>query len=268
MWFKVDDSIAFHAKTVAAGNAAMGLWTRAGAWCMQQTSEGRVPAHMVAALGTKQQAKALVSAGLWDETSDGYEFHDWLIYQPSAQDIKLAREAKTLKKVEAGRLGGIASGVARAKQNRSNREANDEANAKQNEAPSRPVPSPTTNPPTPSELAPPAARPKTTRRTAVPDHFPPDDETAAKCAEWAAVRAPGVSLRAETEHWLDYHRARGNTAADWTASWRTWMTRAQKDVDRQNGPRHAPNARQGHNDQILRGVLEQDTLYGQQELSA
>lgn len=31
-WFKVDDHLAFHRKTLAAGNEAMGLWVRAGSW--------------------------------------------------------------------------------------------------------------------------------------------------------------------------------------------------------------------------------------------
>jgi len=39
-WFKVDDTLAFHAKVVAAGNAAMGLWVRAGAHSMQQLTDG------------------------------------------------------------------------------------------------------------------------------------------------------------------------------------------------------------------------------------
>ena len=34
-WFNVDDGFAFHRKAVRAGNAAIGLWTRAGSWWMR-----------------------------------------------------------------------------------------------------------------------------------------------------------------------------------------------------------------------------------------
>jgi hypothetical protein len=140
-WFKVDDSLAFHAKTVAAGNAAMGLWLRAGAWCAQQLTDGRVPTHMVRALGgTSSAANALVDAGLWLRDDDGYRFHDWADYQPSAAEVHADRAAKHEKKVLAGRAGGLASGVARRKHQSSRSEANDEANGKQNEAPTRPDP--------------------------------------------------------------------------------------------------------------------------------
>jgi len=289
-WFKVDDSLAFHRKTVAAGNAAMGLWVRAGAWSAHQMNDGIVPASMVKSFGaTPAQVKSLIEVGLWLEEDGAFVFHDWEKYQPTSTEVRAERLRKSEIRAKAGRAGGLASGVSR-KANAAQDEANGQANAKQNEAkpkqspsnplkqneaptrpdPTRPVPAlpEEANPPPPSEVAPPPKTPKVTRRTAVPASFPPDDETAEKCADWAARVAPGVVLRSETEHWLDYHRARGNTAADWTASWRTWMTRAQKDVDRSNGGRSAPNARQSHNDQVLRGVLDQGAPFGQQELSA
>ena len=31
-WFKVDDNLALHPKVLGAGNAAMGMWVRAGSW--------------------------------------------------------------------------------------------------------------------------------------------------------------------------------------------------------------------------------------------
>jgi hypothetical protein len=44
--------------------------------------------------------------------------------------------------------------------------------------------------------------------------------------EWATTKASGVDLDAETERFLDHHRAKGSTFKDWTAAWRTWMSRA------------------------------------------
>jgi len=92
-WFKVDDNLAFHAKAVAAGNPALGLWVRAGSWAAQQLTDGFVPTHMLAALGTKQQAERLVAVGLWDRTEGGYAFHEWDERQPSRADVEAERAA-------------------------------------------------------------------------------------------------------------------------------------------------------------------------------
>ena len=99
-WFKVDDTLAFHGKTVAAGNAAMGLWVRAGAWSMQTLSDGFVPTHMARSLGTRGEAKRLVDAGLWVEKDDGYLFHEWTQRQPSRAKVQADREdnAERLRK--------------------------------------------------------------------------------------------------------------------------------------------------------------------------
>lgn len=140
-WFKVDDSLATHSKVALAGNAAMGLWVRAGAWASQQLTDGFIPRQVVPMLGNTSQAKKLVAAGLWAQEDGGYRFHDWQNYQPSAAEVAADRREKHEAKVRAGRAGGLASGIARRKHEPSNPEAGGEANGEQNEAPSRPVPS-------------------------------------------------------------------------------------------------------------------------------
>lgn len=92
-WFKVDDTLAFHAKTVAAGNAAMGLWVRAGAWSMQQLTDGFIPDHIARQLGTPSQAARLVLTELWVEKDGGYAFHEFEQRQPSRAKVMSEREA-------------------------------------------------------------------------------------------------------------------------------------------------------------------------------
>jgi hypothetical protein len=92
-WFKVDDTLSLHAKTVEAGNAAMGLWVRAGSWSMQQLTDGFIPGHIARQLGTRTEARRLVAAGLWDEKDDGYVFHEWDQRQPSRTKVMADREA-------------------------------------------------------------------------------------------------------------------------------------------------------------------------------
>lgn len=92
-WFKVDDTLALHTKTVVAGNAAMGLWVRAGSWSMQTLSDGFVPDAIVSQLGSAGQAKRLVEVGLWDRLPTGYAFHEWHQRQPTKAQVHADRAA-------------------------------------------------------------------------------------------------------------------------------------------------------------------------------
>lgn len=90
-WFKVDDNFAFHPKVLNAGNAAAGLWVRAGTWSMQTLSDGFIPSSIALRLGTKREAARLVQAGLWDECEGGYVFHQWSERQPTSAQVKADR---------------------------------------------------------------------------------------------------------------------------------------------------------------------------------
>ncbi len=145
VWFKVDDSLALHPKVLAAGNAAIGLWVRAGAWSAQQLTDGFVPAAIVATLGNGAQAQRLVDAGLWTKEAGGYRFHEWSERNPTREETEAKRATDHEAKVRAGRAGGLASGRSRAKQAASSLLQQPASSVlKQNEAPTRPDPTPTT----------------------------------------------------------------------------------------------------------------------------
>lgn len=92
-WFKVDDDLAFHQKTVKAGNSAMGLWVRAGAWCAQQLTDGFIPDSMIELIGTPAQRRKLIAAALWVEVDGGCMFHGWNKNgrQPTSQSVREKR---------------------------------------------------------------------------------------------------------------------------------------------------------------------------------
>lgn len=58
----------------------------------------------------------------------------------------------------------------------------------------------------------------------------------AEMLAWAADSVPGVNLDRETERFIDYWTAEGKSKADWDATWRNWMRRAQDGAER-GGPR-------------------------------
>ena len=139
VWFKVDDVLADHPKVIMAGNAAMGLWVRAGAWSMKHLTDGFIPEPVVPLLGTAKEAQSLISVGLWLEAEGGYRFHAWDGRQPSKVEVEDRRRIRA----EAGRKGGVNSGQSRREAKaqatvEANASLGVEANA--NPVPSRPVP--------------------------------------------------------------------------------------------------------------------------------
>lgn len=132
-WFKVDDGLAFHPKVLDAGNMAMGLWVRAGAWCMANLTDGRLPRAMIAPLdGRKRDADRLIRAGLWEQVDGGYQFVDWHQWQPTKVQVKADREAtrERVSRWREGRRNGVSNGV-----------TNTVTNGVSNTAPTRPDPS-------------------------------------------------------------------------------------------------------------------------------
>ena len=112
-WFKIDDG--FHASRKLlkipkrARFAAVGLWTVAGSWCADQLTDGNVPDYMIAEWGAPPAGPpALVDAGLWERTQDGYLFYNWHEYQPSKQDVDAERAAsrERMKDLRAKRKRG------------------------------------------------------------------------------------------------------------------------------------------------------------------
>lgn len=109
-WFKVDDNLALNPKVIMAGNAAMGLWVRAGSWSGQQLTDGFVPDPIIAVLtgGEITLADTLVEVGLWYHDDGGYRFKDWDEYQPVKEKVlaerEAARERRSGKSPRASRL--------------------------------------------------------------------------------------------------------------------------------------------------------------------
>lgn len=110
VWFNVDDTLAFHPKAIQAGNAALGLWVRAGSWSAQTLSDGFVPRQIARSLGTVGQCKALVVAGLWLEVDGGYRFHEWDQRQQTKEDVEARREMERRRKADQRKRSRVPTG--------------------------------------------------------------------------------------------------------------------------------------------------------------
>ena len=93
-WFKVDDGFWSHPKTITLSAEAVALWVRAGSYCGKHLTDGYVPRVMLPMLqGTEHHTIELVTAGLWTQEPDGWQFYDWHRYQDSKDTVEKRREA-------------------------------------------------------------------------------------------------------------------------------------------------------------------------------
>lgn len=117
-YMHVGDDLHDRRETRSAGLEAMGLWAVAGSWCADPPlTDGFVPEAVAIRWAPRRLrvlAAALVTAGMWQRSTvdgeDGWQFVGWA---EDGQPTVAGMEAARLRKVEAGRRGGRASGAAR-----------------------------------------------------------------------------------------------------------------------------------------------------------
>jgi len=238
-WFNVDDGFAFHHKAVKAGNAAIGLWTRAGSWCAQQLTDGYVPAEMVDVFGTPAQARRLVAAGLWHTVEGGYRFHQWTENgrNPTRKEVEKKRQAESDRK-------------ARWREEKAAKSANQQVNGDSPNGTGASVPPsvpPSVRSSTPLHSTPLKEEKKTssssrprTRGTRIPDDF----AVSAAMVAWARDRVPTVDGRHETEKFINYWQSASGQKAvkrDWEATWRNWMLTAAERTPTARGTNGHPS---------------------------
>lgn len=102
----VDDQMHCHRKIVKAGNEATGAWMRIGNWCSAHLTDGAIE-HEVALLFAKREAvlDRLVSVGLLERDGADFRVHDYLDWNPTANEVKEKREETRSSRMAAGLVG-------------------------------------------------------------------------------------------------------------------------------------------------------------------
>jgi hypothetical protein len=88
-WVRIDDNAPQHIKMLTAGPHACWLWVCGLAYCQRQKTNGFIPSVALPTLGVgawKKYAGVLVSAGLWHKVEEGYQIHDYLDWNASAEE--------------------------------------------------------------------------------------------------------------------------------------------------------------------------------------
>lgn len=103
MWSKIDDAFPHHPKTVAAGLEGRDLFIAGLCYCGRYLTDGRIPATVVTTLSPlvtdpRKTTEKLVEVGLWERDGEDYRVHDYLVYNPSAEQVKADRAAAAERK--------------------------------------------------------------------------------------------------------------------------------------------------------------------------
>jgi hypothetical protein len=61
---------------------SISLWLFANCFCRDHRAQGFITSEQALELGSEAEIKALVVSGLWREVAGGYEFNDWLDWNP------------------------------------------------------------------------------------------------------------------------------------------------------------------------------------------
>jgi hypothetical protein len=95
-WIKLHDNFATNLKVLAAGEDAAWLYVCGLLYCSANLTDGIIPTPALRTLTAKKDARTLarilVREGLWVETSQGWEVHEYLLHQRSKEQIVKERE--------------------------------------------------------------------------------------------------------------------------------------------------------------------------------
>lgn len=141
VWVKLDDRFTENRKVVELSDRAFRLHVTALCYASRELTDGAVSENAALRIcdGTRKAIADLIAAGLWRRAvAGGYLIHDFLKYNPTAEDVEEARRQRSAagKKGAKRRWGGDGGGDSdRHNASHSDRHSPSMANGKQNECP-------------------------------------------------------------------------------------------------------------------------------------
>jgi hypothetical protein len=116
-WAKLDDGFYRHPKSRAAGKDGRALFVASLCWAASHLTDGFIATHDLGLIAAEAEVKPrptanrLVQVGMWEPVDGGWQIHDYLDFNPTAE----AALDKRRKRAEAGRKGGLKSRPPRTK---------------------------------------------------------------------------------------------------------------------------------------------------------
>jgi hypothetical protein len=238
-WTRLDDRWDIGTKMVRAfariGDAAVCMWARGVTHCNRDLTDGKIHGDVLRSLTRHRRPHQVVcvlaDVGLIEDCGgDTYQFHDFLDWNASREEVEATRRTKRISASKGGKAKAEtchrASTVLDVRQasGTSLECPSPDPIRIRSEDPDPPLVPPSGGP-TPAAPAPkptkPAKGPKPATRQPADDVDP-----------WlAALDVPAVDSAPwgpQVAAWLDHHAAKGSRFADWAAAWRTWARNAVK----------------------------------------
>lgn len=115
-WVYLDDHFTEHPKIAHLSDAAFRGFVEGLCYCARNLTDGRIPTTHAKKLTSAKAVRELMSCGLWVQNGKSVDVHDYLHYQSSRREVearRAKREAVSVSRAEAGRRGGLQSGLVR-----------------------------------------------------------------------------------------------------------------------------------------------------------
>jgi len=272
-WFKIDDGFHCHPKVLEAGNEAVGLYARCGSWVSQQLTNGFVPTSIALLYGGRELAAALVEARMWIPVDGGWLMHDYLVYNPSKDQVradraaaadrqkrareraKAAREAKEAAWARNGVSHGVTTGVTDTDSHGVTGDgesltSGDTDGGLWDDFESHGVTAPVSHADVTPAVTVPPTRPVPTRSLPTEERTTTAPKRGTRIAEdfadhvtpdmvaWAHSKCPLLDVQDETESFVDYWIAVPGAKGlklDWPRTWKNRMRDRQQYVARLGG---------------------------------
>lgn len=93
-YVSIDHGLPENSKVVGLSDKAFRLYIEAICYCSRQQSDGRITDAAMRRMGRPRDAVECLEAGLFDQYGTGWEVHDYLRHQRSAEEIAAIREGK------------------------------------------------------------------------------------------------------------------------------------------------------------------------------
>jgi hypothetical protein len=97
-WAKVDDQFPFHRKSIAVGPLGRDLYVAGLCYAKRERTDGFIPGYVVKHLAPGNASPAivpkLVAAGYWHPVDGGFQIHDYLAHNDSAEVIEQRDQEK------------------------------------------------------------------------------------------------------------------------------------------------------------------------------
>ena len=104
-WVKLDDSLADHPKIVSVSVPARWAYVEALCYAAQYLTDGHVSDGKLKTMVSAKIMNELVCANLWHKVANGINIHDYLDYNPSADEVTKHKQEVSKARSKAGSKG-------------------------------------------------------------------------------------------------------------------------------------------------------------------